>query len=66
MGSKLKGSIYSIDVKKEKIRKGKKIFTHFNERVVKRDKIKCLAAKSCVEVILKDCQIHFPLNSSDK
>jgi hypothetical protein len=37
-----------------------KIFTHFNEMVVKRDKIKCLVAKSCVEVILKDCQMPLP------
>jgi hypothetical protein len=59
MGSKLKGPIYSIEVIRKKLER-EKIFTHFNERVVKRDKIKCLAAKSCVEVILKDCQMPFP------
>jgi hypothetical protein len=43
---------------KEKIiKKRKKLFTHFNEKVVRRDKIKCPTTKSCVEVILKDCQM---------
>jgi hypothetical protein len=51
MQSKLKGATYSINVKKKILGRGKKMFTHFNERVVGRDKIKCPATKSCVKVI---------------
>jgi hypothetical protein len=36
------------------------MFTHFNERVVRRDKIKCPTIKSCVKVILKDYPMPFP------
>lgn len=43
--------------KRENNQKGEKLFTHSKERVVIRDKIKCLAPKSCPEVILKDCQL---------
>jgi hypothetical protein len=52
--------IYSIDVKRENKLKGEKRFTQFNERVVRKDKIKCPTTKSCVEVILKDCQMPLP------
>jgi len=33
------------------------MFNYFKERVVRRDKIKSLAPKPCVEVILKNCQM---------
>jgi hypothetical protein len=56
----MKRAIYSIDVKRENNYKGNKMFTHFNERVGKRDKIKCPTTKSCVEVILKDYQMPLP------
>jgi hypothetical protein len=35
----------------------KKLFAHSKDTVVKNNKIKCLALKSYVEVILKDCQM---------
>jgi len=44
---------------------GEKMFTHFNERVVKRDEIKCPSAKSCVKVILKDVKCHLTLNITE-
>jgi hypothetical protein len=52
-------NIFNWCEKRKKIEE-EKIFTHFDERVVKRDKIKCIATKSCVEVILKDCQMPLP------
>ncbi len=50
------GKYIQLMWKRENNQKEKNLFTHFNERVVRRDKIKCLATKSCMEVILKDCQ----------
>jgi hypothetical protein len=52
-----KGQSIQLMWKDKIIKKGKKMCTHFNERVVRRDKIKCLVVKSCVEVILKDYQM---------
>jgi hypothetical protein len=47
----LKGAMYSINVKKKILGREKKMFTHFNERLARRDKMKCVTTKSYVKVI---------------
>jgi len=41
------------------------MFNYFKEKVVRRDKIKSLAPKPCVEVILKIVKCHFLLNINE-
>jgi hypothetical protein len=50
---------------KKLIKREKKIFTHFKERMVKKDKIKCPPQVMCGGDIKKIVKYHFILNINE-